>query len=119
MFEGLVAIAPRVSAVLERGGAVVALETTIVTHGMPYPENVETALAVEAIVREGGAEPATIAIVDGRIRVGLEPDAIRALAGMKNVRKVSRADLPATVAAGVPGATTVAATMICAALAGI
>jgi pseudouridylate synthase len=112
-------IAPRVAAVLARGGAVVALETTIVTHGMPFPQNVETALAVEAIVREGGAEPATIAIVDGRIRVGLEPAAIRALAGMENVRKVSRADLPTTVATGAPGATTVAATMICAALAGI
>jgi pseudouridylate synthase len=119
MFEGLVEIAPRVAAVLERGGAVVALETTIVTHGMPYPQNVETALEVEAIVRAGGAEPATIAIVDGRIRVGLEPDAIRALAGMESVRKVSRADLPFTVATGAPGATTVAATMIAAALAGI
>jgi pseudouridine-5'-phosphate glycosidase len=119
MFEGLVEIAPRVAAVLERGGAVVALETTIVTHGMPYPQNVETALEVEAIVRAGGAEPATIAIVDGRIRVGLEPDAIRALAGLESVRKVSRADLPFTVATGAAGATTVAATMIAAALAGI
>ena len=115
----LMEIAPRVGAALARGGAVVALETTIVTHGMPFPQNVETALAVEAIVRRGGAEPATIAIVDGRIRIGLEPAAIEALAGMENVRKVSRADLPATIAAGVPGATTVAATMICAALAGI
>ena len=115
----LIEIAPRVAAALARGGAVVALETTIVTHGMPFPQNVETALAVEAIVRRGGAEPATIAIIDGRIRIGLEPAAIEALAGMENVRKVSRADLPATVAAGVPGATTVAATMICAALAGI
>ncbi len=116
---GLLEIAPRISSVLARGGAVVALETTIVTHGMPIPQNVETALEVEALVRAGGAEPATIAIVDGRIRVGLEPDAIRALAGMRGVRKVSRADLPFTVAAGAPGATTVAATMICAALAGI
>ncbi len=116
---GLVEIAPRVAAVLERGGAVVALETTIVTHGMPYPQNVETALDVEAIVRASGAEPATIAIVDGRIRIGLEPAEIRALAGMTSVRKVSRADLPFTVATGAPGATTVAATMIAAALAGI
>jgi pseudouridine-5'-phosphate glycosidase len=112
-------VAPRIVAALERGGAVVALETTIVTHGMPFPQNLETALEVEALVRAGGAEPATIAIVDGRIRVGLEPEAIRALAGMRGVRKVSRADLPFTVAAGEPGATTVAATMICAALAGI
>lgn len=115
----LIEIAPRVAAVLARGGAVVALETTIVTHGMPFPQNVETALAVEAIVRRGGAEPATIAIVGGRIRIGLDPAGIEALAGMNDVRKVSRADLPATVAVGAPGATTVAATMICAALAGI
>jgi pseudouridine-5'-phosphate glycosidase len=115
----LLEIAPRIAAVLARGGAVVALETTIVTHGMPYPQNVETALEVEALVRAGGAEPATIAIVDGRIRVGLAPDAIRALAGMRGVRKVSRADLPFTVASRAAGATTVAATMICAALAGI
>jgi pseudouridylate synthase len=116
---GLLEVAPRVAAVLARGGAVVALETTIVTHGMPYPQNVETALEVEAIVRASGAEPATIAIVGGQIRVGLEPDAIRALAGMHSVRKVSRADLPFTVATGAAGATTVAATMIAAALAGI
>jgi pseudouridine-5'-phosphate glycosidase len=115
----LVAIAPRIAAVLARGGAIVALETTIVTHGMPFPQNVETALEVEALVRAGGAEPATIAISDGKIRVGLEPDAVRALAGLRGVRKVSRADLPFTVATGAPGATTVAATMICAALAGI
>jgi pseudouridine-5'-phosphate glycosidase len=116
---GLLEIAPRIAATLARGGAVVALETTIVTHGMPFPQNIETALDVEALVRAGGAEPATIAIVDGRIRVGLEPDAIRALAGLHGVRKVSRADLPFTIATGAPGATTVAATMICAALAGI
>jgi pseudouridylate synthase len=118
-FADLIAIEPRVAAALARGAAVVALETTIVTHGMPFPENVATALAVEALVRAGGAEPATIAILDGKIRVGLEPDAIRALAGLRGVRKVSRADLPFTVATSAPGATTVAATMICAALAGI
>ena len=115
----MIEVAPRIAAVLAAGGAVVALETTIVTHGMPFPQNVETALEVEALVRANGAEPATIAVVDGRIRVGLEPDAIRALAGMRNVRKVSRADLPFTVATGQAGATTVAATMIAAALAGI
>jgi pseudouridylate synthase len=116
---GLLDIAPRIVAALARGGAVVALETTIVTHGMPYPQNVETALEVEALVRAGGAEPATIAIGGGRIRIGLEPDDIRALAGLHDVRKVSRADLPFTIASGADGATTVAATMICAALAGI
>ena len=113
------AIAPRIAAVLARGGPVVALETTIVTHGMPFPQNVETAMEVEATVRSAGAEPATIAILDGKICVGLEPDEIRALADLHDVRKVSRADLPFTLATGAAGATTVAATMICAALAGI
>jgi len=112
-------IAPRIADALGSGTAVVALETTIVTHGMPYPQNIETALDVESVVRAGGAEPATIAIIDGRIRVGLEPDDIRSLAGMHDVRKVSRADLPFTLATGAAGATTVAATMICAELAGI
>ena len=112
-------VAPRISAALSAGGAVVALETTIVTHGMPFPQNVETALEVEGLVRAGGAEPATIAIIDGRIRIGLEPDDIHALAHLTNVRKVSRADLPFTLATKAAGATTVAATMICAALAGI
>jgi pseudouridine-5'-phosphate glycosidase len=118
-FEPPIEIAPRIAAALARGGAVVALETTIVTHGMPFPQNIETALEVEAIVRAGGAEPATIAILGGRIRVGLEAAEIRELAGLAHVRKVSRADLPFTLATGAPGATTVAATMICAALAGI
>ena len=112
-------IAPRIQAALARRGAVVALETTIVTHGMPFPQNIETALGVEALVTAAGAEPATIAVVGGRIRVGLDPDEIRALARMERVRKVSRADLPFALATGAPGATTVAATMICAALAGI
>jgi pseudouridine-5'-phosphate glycosidase len=112
-------ISPRIAAALATGSPIVALETTIVTHGMPYPQNIETAAAVEACVREGGAEPATIAIIDGRIRVGMEPDDVHALAKMSGVRKVSRADLPFALATGAPGATTVAATMICAALAGI
>jgi len=115
----MIEVAPRIARTLAGGGAVVALETTIVTHGMPFPQNVETALEVEALVRASGAEPATIAVIDGRIRVGLEPEAIRALAGLTGVRKVSRADLPFTVATGAAGATTVAATMIAAALAGI
>jgi pseudouridine-5'-phosphate glycosidase len=115
----LVDIAPRVQYTLAGGGAVVALETTIVTHGMPFPQNIETALEVESIVRAEGAEPATIAIIDGRIRVGLEPAEIRALADLRDVRKVSRADLPFALATRAAGATTVAATMICAAFAGI
>jgi pseudouridine-5'-phosphate glycosidase len=115
----LLDVAPRIARALERGEPVVALETTIVTHGMPYPQNVETAAAVEAAVRAAGAEPATIAILDGRIRVGLEPADIEALAIRRDVRKVSRADLPYTLANGEAGATTVAATMICAHAAGI
>jgi pseudouridine-5'-phosphate glycosidase len=115
----LIDIAPRIAHTLARHGAVVALETTIVTHGMPFPQNIETALEVESIVRSEGAEPATIAIIDGRIRVGLEPAEIRALADLHDVRKVSRADLPFALATRAAGATTVAATMICAALAGI
>jgi pseudouridine-5'-phosphate glycosidase len=110
---------PGVAAARAAGTPLVALETTIVTHGMPYPQNVETALAVEAIVRAGGAEPATIAILDGKIRIGLTADEIEALAHMHDVRKVSRADLPHVLLTRTPGATTVAATMICAALAGI
>jgi pseudouridine-5'-phosphate glycosidase len=73
MNSALLDIAPEVQAALQAGGPVVALESTIITHGMPYPQNVETARAVEAVVREGGAVPATIAIVGGRIKVGLEP----------------------------------------------
>jgi pseudouridylate synthase len=119
MIDRMIEVAPRIARALAGGSAVVALETTIVTHGMPFPQNVETALEVEALVRASGAEPATIAVIDGRIRVGLEPEAIRALAGRNGVRKVSRADLPFTVATGGAGATTVAATMIVAALAGI
>jgi len=110
---------PRVTAARANGTPLVALETTIITHGMPYPQNVETARAVEAIVRAGGAEPATIAILDGRIRIGLTDDEIEALAHTEHVRKISRADLPHALLTRTPGATTVAATMICAALAGI
>jgi pseudouridine-5'-phosphate glycosidase len=117
--DSLLVESPGVAAARANGTPLVALETTIVTHGMPYPANVETALAVEAIVRAGGCEPATIAVLDGRIRIGLTPDEIEELAKMRNVRKLSRADLPHALITGTPGATTVAATMICAALAGI
>ncbi len=97
----------------------VALESTIITHGMPRPTNVETARAVEADIRAAGAVPATIAVMDGRIHVGLEPDRLDALAAAPDVRKLSRADLAVALSAGWTGATTVAATMICARLAGI
>lgn len=97
----------------------VALETTILSHGMPYPRNVQTAIEVENIIREAGAVPATIAILDGRIRIGLTEDQLERVGTAKDVLKLSRADLPYALAAGKNGATTVAATMICANLAGI
>jgi pseudouridine-5'-phosphate glycosidase len=98
---------------------VVALESTIITHGMPWPENLETARAVEAGVRDGGAVPATVAVMDGAIRVGLDDPTLERLAGTRRVRKLSRADLAHALVTGETGATTVAATMICAHLAGI
>lgn len=98
---------------------VVALETTIVTHGMPYPENLRTARSVEAEVRAGGAVPATIGVMGGAVRVGLSDAELEALATAKDVLKLSRNDLPYAIASGRTGATTVAATMICARLAGI
>ncbi|GAB4226139.1 MAG: pseudouridine-5'-phosphate glycosidase [Kiloniellaceae bacterium] len=114
-----VEILPEVQDALAAGRAVVALESTIITHGMPAPRNLETARAVAAAVREGDAVPATIALLDGRIRVGLTTDELERLAGETEVAKVSRADLPAVLAAGATGSTTVAATMICADLAGL
>jgi pseudouridine-5'-phosphate glycosidase len=113
------AIDPEVSAAVADRRPVVALESTIITHGMPYPSNVETATAVEAIVREAGAVPATIAVLDGAIRIGLDAGEIDRLARAKDVMKLSRADLAAALVNGRPGSTTVAATMICARLAGI
>jgi pseudouridine-5'-phosphate glycosidase len=110
---------PDVRAALAEGRPVVALESTIITHGMPYPANIETALAVEAVIREGGAVPATIAIVDGALRVGLSHAEITALAQANDVVKCSRRDLPMVVARRQTGATTVAGTMIVAAMAGI
>ncbi len=98
---------------------VVALESTIITHGLPNPRNLETALAVEAVVREHGAEPATIAVIDGILRIGLDREALTGLANATNVRKLSRADLAAALVDGATGSTTVAATMIAAHLAGI
>ncbi|HKE29657.1 MAG TPA: pseudouridine-5'-phosphate glycosidase [Bryobacteraceae bacterium] len=99
--------------------AVVALETTIVTHGMPYPENLATARSLESEVRAGGAVPATIAVMGGAVRVGLADAELECLAAAKGVLKLSRNDLAYAIATGQPGATTVAATMICARLAGI
>jgi pseudouridine-5'-phosphate glycosidase len=104
---------------LDAGKPVVALESTIITHGMPYPANVETAVAVEDIIRSEGVTPATIAILDGVIHVGLEKDQLEALAQRTDVMKLSRADLAFALATGRTGSTTVAATMICAHRAGI
>lgn len=110
---------PEVAEALKAGKPVVALESTIITHGMPWPQNVETARAVEAAVRAEGAVPATMAVMGGRIHVGLTEAELDSLGQAKGVAKLSRADLAACVASGGTGATTVAATMICARLAGI
>jgi len=113
-------IATEVSDALTSSKPVVALESTIISHGMPYPRNVETAMAVEATVRAGGAIPATIAVMNGKLKVGLSPDEIQGLGqlGMDAI-KCSRRDLPFVVARKMTGATTVAATMIIAAMADI
>jgi len=110
---------PEVAAARATGRAIVALESTIITHGMPWPQNVETARRVEAEVRAMGAVPATIAVMGGRIHIGLTEAELVDLAQAKGVAKLSRADLAACLATGGVGATTVAATMICAHLAGI
>jgi pseudouridine-5'-phosphate glycosidase len=104
---------------LAAGRPVVALESTIITHGMPYPQNVATARAVEQTVLANGATPATIAVIAGRIRVGLDDATLEWLGKAGDVLKLSRADLAYAIAAGLNGSTTVAATMICAKLAGI
>ncbi|GGS36081.1 pseudouridine-5'-phosphate glycosidase [Deinococcus knuensis] len=112
-------IHPEVAAALAEGRAVVALESTIISHGMPFPQNVEMARGVEDVVRAHGAVPATIAVLGGRLKVGLTPDELHLLATDKGVEKISTRDLPVTVALGRHGATTVASTMRVAALAGI
>ena len=113
-------ISPEVKEALAANQSVVALESTIISHGMPYPQNVETALKVEQIIRDNGAVPATIAVIGGKLRAGLSKEEIDYL-GKKglDVTKASRRDLPVLAARGEDGATTVAATMIVAALAGI
>jgi pseudouridine-5'-phosphate glycosidase len=113
-------LSPEVASALAAGKPVVALESTIISHGMPYPRNLETALRVEAVVRESGATPATIAVIGGKLKAGLSREEIEILArGGRDIIKVSRRDLPRLVAGGLTGATTVAATMIIAELAGI
>jgi pseudouridine-5'-phosphate glycosidase len=120
MLNNYLDIAPEAAEALRAGRPVVALESTIISHGMPYPQNVETALNVEKLIRENGAVPATIAVLGGRLKAGLSPEQIDYLGktGTK-VPKASRRDLPVLVARGMDGATTVTTTMIIASLAGI
>ncbi|WP_417208827.1 pseudouridine-5'-phosphate glycosidase [Antarctobacter sp.] len=108
-----------VAQALDAGRPVVALESTIVTHGMPWPQNLEVARRVEATIRDAGATPATIAVLDGTLHVGLEDDQLEQLAQAKQVAKLSRADMAVCMARGGTGSTTVAATMIAAKLAGV
>lgn len=112
-------INPEVRSAMEEGRPVVALESTIIAHGMPYPKNVETALAVNEMIRNNGAVPATIGIINGRMKVGLSAEEIEYLATAKNVWKVSRRDLPYVLSNRLDGATTVAGTMIVSHMAGI
>jgi pseudouridine-5'-phosphate glycosidase len=117
--SSLIRVSPEVSEALKAGQPVVALESTIVAHGMPYPANLETALAVEGIVREEGAVPATVAVVDGAVQVGCDRATLERLASEPGVAKVSRRDMPVVMAKGSLGATTVSGTLIGAGLAGI
>jgi pseudouridine-5'-phosphate glycosidase len=110
---------PEVAAARAAGKPIVALESTIISHGMPYPQNVQTAREVEQIIRDAGAVPATIAIMDGKICIGLSEQQLEMLGNARDAIKVSRRDLAYVLAQKKLGATTVAATMICAALAGI
>jgi len=112
-------LSQEVADTLASGGPVVALESTIITHGMPYPANLETAFGVEQVIRENGAVPATIAVVDGELRVGLEPDELEALAQAQGVVKASGRDLAVAMVRGQSAGTTVSATMLMADLAGI
>lgn len=115
----LITPSAEVAKALSEGAPIVALESTIITHGMPYPQNLEVARQVEADVRAAGAVPATMAVLNGTLRAGLDDEELEALAKTKDVAKLSRADIAACVAMGGTGATTVAATMIAARLAGV
>lgn len=119
MYKDYLDVNPEVAKALEEGRPVVALESTIIAHGMPYPKNVETAIAVEEVIKANGAVPATIGILGGRIKIGLTKEEIEYMAHAKNVLKVSRRDLPLVIAQKMDGATTVAGTMIAANMAGI
>ena len=117
--QSFLLFSPEVAAARDAGRPVVALESTIISHGMPYPQNVQTAREVEQIIRDAGAVPATIAIIDGKICVGLNDEQLERLGTAQDAIKVSRRDLAYVLSQKLLGATTVAATMICAELAGI
>ena len=112
-------ILPEIQNALDTGKPVVALESTILSHGMPYPQNLDFGHKVEQIIRDEGAVPATIAILDGKLKVGLNDEELERMCRAEGVGKVSRRDVPVYLAAGLPGATTVATTMLIAELAGI
>jgi pseudouridine-5'-phosphate glycosidase len=117
--QAFLQFSPEVQAARAAGKPIVALESTIISHGMPYPQNVQTAREVEGVIRDAGAVPATIAIIDGKICIGLSDDQLEVLGNSRDALKVSRRDLAYVLAQKKLGATTVAATMICAQLAGI
>jgi pseudouridine-5'-phosphate glycosidase len=119
MIKDYLDISPEVEDALRSGKPVVALESTIISHGMPYPRNIETAIQVEKIVRDMGAVPATIAILKGRLKAGLTAEEVQYLGEGRNIVKTSRRDMPFVISRGMDGATTVASTMIIASLAGI
>lgn len=119
MLEKYLDINPEVKKALDEGKPVVALESTIISHGMPYPQNVEMARKVESIVRDNGAVPATIAIINGRLKAGLTDEELEYFGKEKGIKKASRRDIPFIVSKKLDGATTVASTMIIADLAGI
>ncbi|ANB56344.1 indigoidine synthase A like family protein [Anoxybacillus sp. B7M1] len=117
--KDVLVLSKEVAKAIEEKRPIVALESTIISHGMPYPQNVQTAKEVEQLIRENGAVPATIAILDGKIKIGLNDEELEFLGTSKEIEKVSRRDLPYVIAMKKHGATTVAATMICAHMAGI
>ncbi len=119
MLKDYLDISPEVQKALDEGKPVVALESTIISHGMPYPQNVETARKVENIIREAGAVPATIGIIKGRLKAGLTDEEIEYMGDGAKILKASRRDIPFIIANELDGATTVASTMIIAELAGI
>ena len=117
--SGFLQVSPKIAGALANGAPVVALESTIITHGMPWPANMEMVEAVEAAIAAEGAIPATIAVMNGKLKIGLDDGELKSLAQAKSALKLSRADLAFALAAGRPGGTTVAATMLAASLAGI